>query len=655
MASCFVGAQSFERQDFSCVIRMIECHYTDGDDKPKDVVLYSRETSLLRRAKVQAVEQRGSSQEGVQRGGIDNSPDKEFYFITNKDGKDITLSCKRETNRCSQKEHNQYVVDSIDIHTRELQSEVKDLSDGTLTLYYYDLFTRTGKYAQTGFTKGAEYGRVGGGAVSEVTGRTLGGVADAFISGDPNEHRGSEIGGAVCRPIGEGVGAVGGAAIGGIGGAAVGNVADIIAALRFITLPRIRNNDYDYECHTYLEYHECPHLPSVPHITIYHYPDIEFKLEIGFLGIKNKYGASSANKDKREQTDFSIDFSVMYANVTKNLGFERVNEKELNAEEQKGFLFYKTINALATFFKESANFADSLKKEIEQIYGEENSITKDVGFVGKALEKVSTLPKWISSSISVEPSLVGTWRYSVSDDITKIGKFIEVELGVDCKGELILDLIEIGKTLLKKTKDATTVAAAATTVASGGLAGVPALVVKFLVDTVVKWMIEKLKDGVHLDLKIIGSANLKAFKLTWDTSKDKIFEGKGEKLELRLEIRLESGVEYNTSISVLVTVKGNVNASAQAAISITWEIQLSVKHGLLGVDSEVSVNPFSVKVGYAVAGSFEIFGYSIGSSHSKCYERKAKERKTDPVRWDWFKLYDAPTADGAGGGGASSW
>lgn len=615
MSSNTVGAQAVKKQDFSCFIRKIECLYS-ADKQSKKAMLYDRgaqEPASVRRVKA-------PSGDGILKGGIENTKDGEFYFITNNEGKSVTLTCDREVNRCTDEKHHRYVIDYVDINTKELKSVTKDISDGKFTLYYFDLFHRTAEYAKAGARKGAEYGYKSGKYVCSRDGDSgiVGGLA----------------------------GGAAGGAIGGVGGAVVGNVADIIASLHFIHLPRISSGNNDYDCHTFLQYSECPHLPSVPFLTIYHYPDIEFSLEIGCKGIKNKYSADSASKDKRKNTAFSFEFSVSYATVTKKLGFERVDEKELDAEQQKGVRFYKTINAIATFLKASANFAESLKENICLICGKDSILAHDAGAVGKALGKASSMPQWISGSFTVDPSLKGTWRYSVSDDLTKLGQYIEVELGVDCKGELKIDLIKLGVILFKKTKDATTVAAAASTVASGGLAGVPALVIKFLVDTIVKWLVEKFEEGVHFDLRLIGNVDMKALSLKWDTSKEQVFEGKGLTIEIKPEIKLDLGLEYKTSLSLGVTVKGEVEASAVAAISLTWKLEPNVKHGCFGVDNNVSVNPFSVKLEYKVAGSFEIFGFSTETNKKDKKEWKAKEIKMEPTRWDWLKFYDVAPEEG---------
>ena len=454
---------------------------------------------------------------------------------------------------------------------------------------------------------------------------------------------GAEIGMAI-SPVGAvAVGGAGGA--GGAIGAATGYAMDMICSLHYIHLPLLKKDDYKYACHTSIAYKQCPQNGSVPLITINTYPDIEFSLEIGGLGKSREYYADRDEKgdkvDNTKDTSFNFNISVKYASIEKELSYEKADEKELDEEAQKGSQFYKTVNVIADFFKSGAQLAQQLREIIEAASGNDNnSVARDIGTVGNVFGKIGTAPKWLKGSFEINPSLQGKWRYSVSDDLTRLGRHIELELGIDNKGELTIDLIEVADLFRKKTKKATTVVAAASSVASGGLAALPAVVIKFLVDTVVDWLISTFKKGVKFEFVLSMGANLKSTSLTWDTSKDDIFDGQGLIAEIKPEIKLVAALEYKTPKIIIFSVKveGEVKASAEATTSLTWILKLNVEKGYLGVDSDGSINPLTFKLEYKIAGSFEIFGGSHGQNSENVKEWKFKGTEMEHKRWDWFKL-----------------
>lgn len=587
-------------EEFSCVIRKIECHYS-SEEKEKNVVLYANEETESTLASEDNNHSGDLTSNGILNGRISNAKDHEYYFITNHKGIEITLNCQREDNHCPEESHRQYKIDYVDIDSRELLTMTKEITDGRLKLYYYNLFYRAAEFAKSGFPVGTEM---------QKSLNAVGAVA-AFGS----------AGGAI--------------------GAATGYAMDMICSLRFIHLPLLKQSDYKYACHTSLAYKQCPQNGLIPLITINTYPDIEFSLEIGGLGKSREYYADRDEKDKTKDTSFNFKFSVQYASIKKEVSLENVDEKELDEEAQKGSLFYKTVNFIADFFKSGAQLAQQLKEIIEAASGNDNNgVAKNVGVVGNVMGKIGTAPKWLKGSFEINPSLQGKWRYSVSDDLAKLGRHIELELGIDNKGELTIDLIEVADLFRKKTKKATTVVAAASSVASGGLAALPAVVIKFLVDTVVDWLVSTFKKGVKFELTLSMGANIKATSLTWDTSKDDIFDGQGLTAEIKPEIKLVAALEYKTPKIIIMSVKGEgeVGASAEAATSLTWILKLNVEKGYLGVDSDGSINPLTIKLEYKIAGSFEIFGLSFGSSSENVKEWKFKETEMEHKRWDWFKL-----------------
>lgn len=642
MSNNTTDAQIIRKQDFSCVIRKIECHYTI-DKESKMAVFFDRGTqnpTVLRKAKTQE-QQNGN--DGTLQGSVTNTKDSEYYFITNYKGKDVNLKCDRVANRCTMDEHQKYVVDYIDINDKQPKSQTKDISDENLKLYYFDIFTRTSEYAVAGAKKGGELGYEAGKYVCSRDGDSgaVGGLAG---------------------------GATGGVA-GLVAGATYGNLADLICSLRFICLSPISYSDNDYGCHVALIYNECPHAPSVPEIIINTYPDIEFNLKLGVLGYSktNAFQSTKATPgDKTERTPFSFEFKVKYANSEKSFNVEKkIEDKDLKTdEEKKGGLFANAIHDLKEFLEMAVSFTQKLKELMD------NASAGDKAALEKQLTSLSYKPggvDWLKGSLEISPELSVKWKYSVSDDLSKLGRYVNLELGIDCTGTITIDLIELGSILLDKSKKTAKVAAVAGSVASGGLAALPAALLTFLVDYVVDWLIDHIKEGLIFDFMLIGKASLKACSLTWDTSKEQIFEGQGLQAEIKPEIKLVLGADYKTSVTLFWVMKaeGQAKATAEAAASLTWIMLLNVKNGYLGVDHNCNINPLTLKVECKVEGSFEV-SYSrndveIGTKSKNSLvdysnEWKTKEYKYEVGRHDWFKVSDTSTdALGGAGDGSSRW
>lgn len=644
MAFCTIGAKSIqkqERQELLCIIRKIICCYT-SDDTEKIAVLYDCNASAHSLLAKEYNSHTGLTAEGKLYGGISSTKDYEYYFITNYKGREIKLDCQQEVNFCTEEKHRQYIIDYVDIQTRELKSQTKDISDGKLTLQYFDLFYRTIEYARKSVQKGAEAGK-------------------HLFSHDGD----SEI------VSGLSSGAIGFA--GGVAGAATGHLADLICSLRFIHLPRISYNDNDYGCHSMLKYRECPHTHSVPSIIINTYPDIMFKLEIGMKGQSKNIVFISTKEDDEQKNDiniiktpFSFGFYVKYADTEKSFTFDkRIEEKDLNSDEEKsGSILANAIYTLKEFFKMAVQFTQMLKNLIENTNAGDN----------KALEKqfLSLLYKpkdvdWFKGSLDIEPKLTGEWRYSVSDDLTKLGKYIKLELEIGCTGKLTIDLVTVADMFIDKSKKATKVVAVASSVASGGLAALPAALITFLVDYVVDWLKDKFKEGLVCDFILIGSANAKPFSLVWDTSKEMVFEGTELTVEIKPEIKLVIGFDYKTSITLFWFMKaeGEAKATAEAAASLTWKMTMNVKEQHIGVENDARINPITLNVEYSVVGSFEISGSyndkNAGTKHKKEFGRKlpvwkTSEYKLDTKRHKWIKVIEEPQIDANGDGrDGSNW
>lgn len=619
-SSSTTGARSIEKQDFHCVIRKVECRYT-SDEKTMKAVLYDVNT-YEHSSFAERNPQKGVRTTGVLYGGVSTQHPFSYYVITNHEGKRIKLNCNREINHCTDTKHSRYTIKYIDIDSHELKIEEREIEKGELDLYYYNLFYRLGEYGK----KAAEH-------VIVNYGYKYGGIQGAI------------------KELPSGI-------VAGVVGAQTGAAMDFICALRFIHLPYIKHNDSQFGCYISLLYNECPHIPSVPTITIYTYPDIEFSLGIG-LNLNSQ-------KSNNNKTPFSFEFCVKYASIEKKLTKLDKISSESDVESQRASRFYNSIKMLADFFKDAAELAQSLTNGINAIYGEDdNNLIKDVGSVGRVLGQTSSIIRsssnWLKGSLEINPSLIGTWRYSVSDDLSRLGRYIELELGIGCKGELTLDLICLCKQIFYKAKKATTAIAVTASVASGGFAALPSLLIKFLVDCVADWLIKKFNEGVKLNLILFGNISFSSFQLKWDTSRDEIFQGNGLALGIQLGIKLIAALEFKTSIALYLSLNAEVKASAEASATLDWALTLNVREGNLGIDQKITINPFVIRMEYYVVGGFEIWGYSLNTSKGNVKEWRTKNYEMVLERTKLFDFWGAPsdtditgTSVGNGGGG-SGW
>lgn len=635
-SSSTVGAQQVDKKDFSCIISKIMCRYYDvnektGEKKEHKVTLFERSNRQQSSASTSNIN-RDSSAHGILSGRITNQKDIELYFITNHHGREMEVRCRRFKNSCTDSKHEEYIRDYIDPKTKELKRETKKLDDGKFKLFYYDLFYRASERAgnQSNLIK----------------------KGGAYVAGD---------------------------------------TMDFIMSLRFLFLPIISLGDVNYAWHTSLTYRECPSRNNVPMVTFNTYPDIEFSMEIGFKGIKKE-----ANIDKRvnherikidkvTKTPFSFKFSVSYAHTTHELEYEKVNEQELDPESRKGFTVYKSIKTVANFLEDASQFTDMLKDAFDP----NSKVGKDLGIVSKGFGIASKgVRECISGSFEVSPSIEGKWHYAVSDDLTRVGRHVEFDLSIECTGTVTIDLFKLGLIIAGKS---VTAGAVTVSVGTGGLAAPIAFLVNWLATVVVNWLKEKIEDGIIFKLIFTGNANAKSPKLTWDTSKEKIFNASGFKLEIKPEIKLLLSAEFKTSITwnlfiVKVNTKTEVSAKAEVATSLTYGLDLNIKQGYLGIDQELKINPFRLELGCKAAGSFELERSSKtvedGSKDDKKFKNTTSDSSTvsraksvdasyvkecKPIevpieRKNWIKLYDVVQGGGitwegkfGGGGGGNSW
>ncbi len=601
MSVSIIGAslvKKEERQDYFCIIKKIVCKYSNVEDEEKSAELYNCDKTVR--------SSQGNKKEetpvlgSILKGGISNSDSQyDYYFISNHEGKEIKLDCIREAHDCSNRDHSQYLVDFVDIKTSELKSERKDITDGALTLYYYNLLYRANDYAK--YAAGKMWSN-----------KDLDFTEKCVMTG-------------------------GAYAMGSVAGTAI----DFIFALRFMHLPEIKESDYKYECHVSLHYSEC-HRIGVPPITIHIYPDIKYSLKIGAYGSNRTYHADLEKTDKVTKMPFSFEFFIEYASKKIAINIGKSDEKEVDSETQKGTILYKTINFLVELFTGAANLTGDLKEFVSDTYG-----IKDRGIGGdlQAIENtynesgrvLSKSGSWLRGSLSFSPELSAQWRYEIPEDLKHIQRHLEVELGISCKGELTVDLVQLAILALNKTKKATTALALGAAFASGGLAALPGALIKFLVDRVVSWVIKKFTESIHFDLIFIGLVDMQG--ISYDSLRDKAFEY--AVLTIAPEFRIYVGLDYKSSIVIIASVKAefNIQATALVSTSLIWELKFSVLKGVFGIDSNCTINPFTLKLEYYVGGSYTIYVLSSESKmEGKTKVWKCKEIKTKPSRFDFFKV-----------------
>lgn len=593
-----------EKQLFSCVIRKIECMYVNqnGEKQTAELYIYKKDKGKADMPENDNLQLSDSERTLI--GGISNCGEqRDYYFISNHKGRNLQISCEREVNSCTCQKHSMWEWDYININDRQLASERKYVEDGNIKLYYYNLFYRADKYA---------------------------------------EHAAAAIAGNDMIPPGLNKSMLAGAAY--IGGHAVGTVIDFFVALRFIHLPRIKDNDNEYGCCNALYYHHCQ-MPVVSSIYINVYPDIKYSLKIEFNSLERTYYADSEYKNKTEKTPLSFSFEIEYASVKSKLELSKTQEIEEDAETQKGTVLYKSINSMASFFKGAADMAGDLKKMLNSADGADNEVAKDIGDVEKTFDGIgfslSNSGSWLKGSLSVKPNFTADWQYAVSDDLKELKRHIAIFLGLEAEGKLTIDVARLAILNLKRGKKATTAYAAVAAVGSGGLAALPAILIKLLIDSVLNWLIKKFTDGIHFDVILIAEAGAQSF--SFDSLRDKKIEGLS--VSVGFTIKIDIGLDYKSSIVILsaIKVESTLKAMAHTTSTINLKFELNVKKGVLGLDRTGSLTPLSLKLEYEVVGSYRIWTKKdeAGSRHSKQWKFGYHELK--PKRLDWFRLYDDPS------------
>lgn len=591
------GVEVQEKFEYRCCIRKISCSYVSEEKQPIETVLYEKKQEAQSLSAKPNEKDENESSLGYLRGGVSNSlTERCFYFISNNKGKAISLSCLRENNLCVDESHSKYEIDYVDINDREIKSECREIGEGNLWLYYYDLFYRANDYARdlSGF------------------------MYDQSIDFEDKV-----------------IGYAGGFAVGYV----AGNVADFIMAMRFILLPVIKDSDYKYESHAAIYYRECPQIPGVPSLIIRIYPDIEYHLELGFLQYERTAYGDKNTTDERKQTSFKVDFSIKYCGTERKIEFDNYKETSsegMDKDAQKGFVFYKTLRDISGFLKKTSEMAEELKSSILGLPDVDNSLEKDIGSVSKTFDLLSKSPSWFKGTLEIAPSLILDWKYFVSDDLCELRKHLILQFGLSASGKLTIDLIEVYRTIKDKVKTTANVVAVGTAVTTGGTAALPAYLVNKLLNTVVEWLYKRVSDGI--DFKVEFKVETKFNLIEFDSVSENHFDC--ATIELELSAKIIFNLNYKGSISFFVRIEYDLGASAEACTCISYKFDVNLNKKELTLDVTGELKPLTVKIERHVGGSFHIIAPKEnpkkGLKNEVTQEWKIEKRDLKPMHWVIF-------------------
>lgn len=601
MSISVIGASSVEKDVTDCIIRKIICERK----KEKPVVLYDRD-KVSGRCPVKFDKSGRFINDHTVEGGISNFTEpSEFYVVTDYEGLEVELKCVREENCCFENKHRTYDIDYIDIETKDIKSISRDISNQNYRFQYFDLFNRGLRYAKT---------------------------AAIYTN---NQLKAAGIYNVVDR--------VGQPLVASATGLVVGDVLDYFASLRFVFLPEISSTDNDYECHAAILYHECPHFPSVPDLFVHIYPSIVYKLKIGFFGAEKKVSANLDTRDKTTITPFEFEFTANYANYTANLKYGKKITETNTKREQREALFFKAVNAFGEFLRKSAGMTKELIQQFDSNVPQTANVRADLTNVMRATGALGNMiikPDWIAGSLEVKPSISAKWNYDTSDDLRNLKRYFEIAIGISLSGKLTIDLIKLAWFVYKKAKNVSNVAVATVSVASGGIAAAPAIVVKFLIETVVSYFLKELSEGAKLDL--ILSADLNSTPITFKNKKDSVIENfeRGFDIKIQIQLLAKLGIKGSISPVVYLKVEGELGVSGSATASIFWDFKFNVRDKVPGIDQNIVINPLTIKLEFVAAGSYQIWIFKSSREKKKTKEWKFKEKKYDLDRLEFFKLND---------------
>ena len=574
ITSGIINGQMVAKQammDFTCNIKKITFSYPDNDNQTCQKTIYNYDSqsgySTLKEY-VPDLEDSDTSEGPLLKGGVVAYSERRYYFISNYKGKEVKLDCERVAHCCTDSAHSSVDIESVDVDNRSIVKSRQPHAELSLNLRYYDLFWRAKDYSQTALC-------------SSLASSATMQVAPAVATG----------------------------------AYAVGSIMDFIHAFRFFLLPTIDESDEEYYCYTLLEYHECVHSEGVKPIRILIYPDIEYKFEIG-LKKKREYKGNEEDDDSSFK-GCSVKLSATYNSVEKEFSLEYGDKQEIasNSQDKKSTLFYKTLCMLAKAFECMQGFTNEFADTLEETYGKNNSLTSDARVLQKGTDKLPRKFNWLSGSLEFQPQLALNWKYHVSEDLTELKRSIDVDLVLKGEGLIKVDLVELSRTILKKTKTVTTAGVVVVSAGSGGLAALPAILVKALVDFIVTAFANMLSEPFKAELSIGAKATVRRLKF------NTLEKAVSANLEIVPKIKLYLAIEAKAPFIIQTLTDGKtekktekksegkfglkVYAESQASFTISLNVNASTDK--IEIEQTAEINPFKIAIGLEVVGDWKCF------------------------------------------------
>lgn len=585
MSTGTVGAAEVQQEDkqiYDCIIREVLCRYDTEEKKTKKALLYSYDNIKTQISDSEVNQCEVTQENGVFNIGIEYSAIRnQYYFISNHDGKNVEFECKRDANCCTKEEHAKYHLEYHNIETHKLEvSEDRPVSDTNFNIKYYNLFYRAAEYSKIA--------RQYIGDNVDVTFQPNKIVEPFYLQSYVNRIAGKETAMGVAH----------------LAGHTLGKGIDFLVALRFIFLPYIDKSDEEYYYCTTLFYNECIHYPKVSPIYIQVYPDIEYTLKIKFgKNIEKTYNGGKHSKDQVKCNGTSCSFTVKYATIEKEIGFEQAETKDVDEKTKKGSLFYKKIRGLQNGLKSIYQMSEDIEKSLTETFEKDASIPTDIKGVRNSINRVAYgEASWIKGSLEIQPDFSLNWRYYVPDTLTEVKRFIEATIGIKSKGSITIDLVKLAALIITKSKKVTSGLAVGTSVATGGVGAVPSALLAALTN----WVLDMLKKAALecLIATVEFYAKLDIEPLSFNTIRNRYFK---TSVCTEIGVELQLGFEIKKDFQLIVKAEANVGASAKAKVALKISVDVNAEDGALGFDLGAEILPFTVTFDYTLLASFTIF------------------------------------------------
>lgn len=654
MSNNTVGAKSIQKLSLTCKINHVECQYKDD----KKAVLFDSGTKVRQQENHNGYSPDvfdGNSPEysgNVLLGYVSNEPDSVFFFLTNNSGKKVVIRCDRENDGCTDERHSHYQIDYIDVSTREIVNIRKEIDDGDIKLYYYNILHRT-------FDNTQEMARQG---VKDILA--------ASTDDDDNKMLRETLKTAASS----------------FRGYAVDTVVNYAKALHFICLPIISPKDVEYYSFSNIIYNACSSDGTPPIITIVSYPDIKYTFSLGIMdrldkkeeiklgineirykkdggftysdslgneiekkqkediyewerkdyksGIKETWGDHSADS-KKEVIDkepknnvLGISFKCEYNNTEVSLEIPEIIQKTITFLNGVACIFEKLRCWIDDGNDEQGNFLDEKPDNIKKLSEKLNTVDNKIPDFSLSFKS-----KYVDFSLKTGVAFDFVWRYSVSDDLRHLGKAFELSLKWFAKGDMKIHLLEMAYQWAARTIEG---------VAAGASGGLLIPVCELII-----WIVDKvrhlLKFDVYIDLIISPSVKSPEPKMIIDTVAEKKVKFGEMIITCKLGLRIEGGLKTPSINILIIKIKGS-EAQLTAAIDGKMELKpyFDFENESIMCGIEGKVESFDLTFDYVIPDNIEFLGLELIRGISVSRNDKSVLYHWDgtkPHKFDPFTLY----------------